>query len=61
MTTWVLKSTIAPIRVSMDNSTKAIDRMTSVIDKHANTIDNHENRIVKIETVHEIRRCGDGN
>lgn len=60
LTAWVLKSTVAPIKVSMDGSTRAIDRLVTAIDKLDDKLDDHDGRITRIETVHKMRRCDDG-
>jgi hypothetical protein len=61
LTAWVLKSTVAPIKVSMDGSTRAIDRLVTAIDKLDDKLDDHDGRINRIEMVHRMRRCDDGD
>jgi len=57
LTAWVLKSTIAPVRMSIDNNSKVIERVIKKLDEHDEKLVDHGERIVKIETTHEVKRC----
>ena len=50
---WAMRAIVAPLRVTVDNNTKALDRWGTVLDRHAERIEDHEVRISCIETVHE--------
>ena len=53
---WAMKSTVAPLRVVINNNTAVMDRIMNKLDNHEETLGEHAVRITKIETVHEIER-----
>ena len=52
---WVLRTTISPVRLAIDNNSKVIERVIKQLDEHADKLIDHGERIVKIETTHEMR------
>lgn len=51
---WAMKTTVAPLKVVIENNTRVIERIDARLEKHECQLDDHEVRIVKVETVHEI-------
>ena len=50
---WSIRMTIAPLKVVIENNTKAMERILSRVDEHDVRIDDHGVRISVIETKHE--------
>lgn len=58
---WAMRATIAPLRVVIENNTKALDRVVAVLDKHEEQIEDHEARLGTVEAVHRIRGCNEAD
>jgi len=50
---WSIRMTIAPLKVVIENNTKAMERILNRVDEHDIRIDDHGVRISVIETKHE--------
>lgn len=51
---WAMRSTVAPLRIVIENNTRVMERIEGRIDEHSETLVDHGNRIIRIETVHDI-------
>ena len=57
---WLFKTGIAPLRTVIENNTVIVKEATDQMKKMDTTLREHELKINTIETIHEIRGCGDG-
>jgi hypothetical protein len=55
---WSMKMTVAPLRVVIENNTKAMERIINKIDEHDEKLDDHGVRLSIIETKHEANHGG---
>lgn len=52
---WAMRSTVAPLKVVIQNNTAAMERIIHKLDDHDDRLDDHGNRITAIETKHAMR------
>jgi len=55
---FMVRLTIKPFGEIIKNNTDAMTALKSTITKHDDILDDHETRIVRQETIHEVRGCG---
>lgn len=51
---WAMRSTVAPLRVVIENNTRVMERIEGRLDEHAEKLVDHGERIVRIETTHNL-------
>jgi len=51
---WLMRSTLAPLQVVIENNTAAINKVLEKVDDHDVKLEDHGNRLVKIETTHAL-------